>query len=304
MSDYVLETNGLSKVYGRKKAVNNLDLKVRKGDIYGFIGRNGAGKTTAIKLVAGLAKPSEGVINLFDSSNLSEGRKKIGVVIENPTYYPYMSARQNMEVQALMKGVKDIKAIDYILESVGLADTKNKKVKNFSLGMKQRLGIAFALVGDPEFLILDEPINGLDPMGIKEIRDLIIKLNKESGITVLISSHILGELSKMCTAYGVISNGELISQVTEEELQNLVKPFVRIKTNNPEKAADLIKSELKISDIEIKSGYIYVYEGIDRLIEMNILLENNEIIVESISKQEGNYEDYFISLMEGDNAND
>ena len=186
MSEYILETSGLTKTYGRKKAVDNVDLKIRKGDIYGFVGRNGAGKTTVIKLIAGLAAPREGVITLFDGK-LSEGRKKLGVVIENPAYYPYMTARQNMEVQALMKGVKDNLIIGEILEKVGLSDTGKKKVKNFSLGMKQRLGIALALIGEPEFLVLDEPINGLDPMGIREIRDLIVSLSRDSGITVLIS---------------------------------------------------------------------------------------------------------------------
>lgn len=299
MSEYILETSGLTKTYGRKKAVDNVDLKIRKGDIYGFVGRNGAGKTTVIKLIAGLAKPKEGVITLFDGK-LSEGRKKLGVVIENPAYYPYMTARQNMEVQALMKGVKDNLIIGEILEKVGLSDTGKKKVKNFSLGMKQRLGIALALIGEPEFLILDEPINGLDPMGIREIRDLIISLSRDSGITVLISSHILGELSKMCTAYGVISEGKLIDQFTSEELQQRMRPFIKIKVDDVSKAAEVVKSELEISDIREFGSYIEIYEKLEEMMAINSALEANGINVKSISKQEGDCEDYFIRLMEGE----
>lgn len=300
MSEYILETSGLSKSFSRKKAVDNIDLKIRKGDIYGFIGKNGAGKTTAIKLISGLIKSDEGIIRLFDSDNLSEGRKKIGVVIENPAYYPYMSAYQNIEVQRKMKGVKDPQVTNHLLEVVGLSDTKNKKVKNFSLGMKQRLGIALALVGDPEFLILDEPINGLDPMGIKEIRNLVLKLKEESGISVLISSHILGELSKMCTAYGVITQGKLTTQIRQEELKELVKPFINVEVDNVEEAKKLIEQEFEGARIEIDESNLHIYEISDRFMEVNTALIQNNISVRSISKQDGNYEDYFISLMEGE----
>ena len=220
MSEYVLQTHELTKTYARKNAVDHINLKIRKGDIYGFIGKNGAGKTTTIKMIVGLSNPTSGEIELFGSTDLNEGRKRIGTVIENPALYPYLSARQNIEVQRIMKGVTDKSITDDLLEIVGLKDTGRKKAKNFSLGMKQRLAIALALVGDPEFLLLDEPINGLDPTGIKDIRELILKLNREAGITVLISSHILGELAKISTSYGVISNGVLIEQFTAEELKN------------------------------------------------------------------------------------
>jgi len=303
MNEYVLETNNLTKIYSRKKAADNLDLKIRKGDIYGFIGKNGAGKTTAIKLIVGLIQANGGSIKLFGSENLAEGRQKIGVVIENPAYYPYMSAKQNLEVQRLMKGVKDSKVTDEILNIVGLKDVGRKKVRDFSLGMKQRLGIGLALIGDPEFLILDEPINGLDPKGIKEIRDLIIKLNKEAGITVLISSHILGELSKMCNSYGVISEGKLVSQTTKEELDTYIKPAVKLRVNNPEKAIEAIKTELEISEIESEGNDLYVYGVAERFSELTSCLEKNDIIVESIYNQQGNYEDYFINLMEGGKNN-
>ena len=298
MSEYILETNNLTKTYGRKKALDNVSLKIRKSDIYGFIGKNGAGKTTAIKLIAGLIKHTAGDIKLFGDLSLKEGRKKIGVVIENPAFYPYMTARQNIEVQRITKGVQDATVTDELLKVVGLSEAENKKAKNFSLGMKQRLGIALALVGDPEFLILDEPINGLDPTGIREIRELIIKLNQEVGITVLISSHILGELSKMCTSYGVINEGKLVSQITNEELQRQVRPFTKLTVNNPKKATEILNNELEIFDLKVDGNIIYIYDSSDRSVEVNSVLANNDIIVESISKEEGSYEDYFIKLMQ------
>ncbi len=298
MSEYVLETNNLTKTYGRKNALSDVSLKIRKSDIYGFIGRNGAGKTTAIKLIAGLTKPTSGEIKLFEDLNLSEGRKKIGVVIENPAFYPYMTARQNIEVQRIMKGIEDATITDELLKVVGLSEAENKKAKNFSLGMKQRLGIALALVGDPEFLILDEPINGLDPTGIREIRELIIKLNQEAGITVLISSHILGELSKMCTAYGVINEGKLVAQMTSDELKSQVRSFTKLTVNNPDRAIEILNNELDILDLKVDKNIIYIYDSVDRSGEVNSVLAKNDIIVESISKEEGSYEDYFIKLMQ------
>lgn len=304
MSEYVLETTNLTKTYSRKKAVDEINLKIRKGDIYGFIGKNGAGKTTTIKLVVGLIKPSSGNFKLFDSNNLSDGRKKIGVVIENPAFYPYMSARQNIEIQRIMKGISDPKVTDEILNMVGLSDTNNKQVKKFSLGMKQRLGIGLALIGNPEFLILDEPINGLDPMGIKEVRDLIIKLNKEADITVLISSHILGELSKMCTAYGVISEGKLVSQVTCEELEQLNSKRINLKVNNPEKALEILNSKFGISNVSVNGNTICIYNDIEHLSDLSKALEEEDIIIQSVSKCEENYEDYFINLMKGEKTDD
>lgn len=216
----VLKTAGLTKVYGGHQAVSNVNMNVQQGDIYGFIGRNGAGKTTLIRMVVGLAAPSTGSLELFGSTNLSEGRKRIGTVIESPAVFPHMTARQNLEVQGRMMGIKDKRVINDTLLTVGLDPQNKKKVKNFSLGMKQRLAIAIALVGSPDFLCLDEPINGLDPTGIIEIRELIRRLNQERGITVLISSHILGELSKLATRFGIIENGVLIHEFTSKELLN------------------------------------------------------------------------------------
>lgn len=303
MSEYVLQTHDLTKTYARKNAVDHINLKIRKGDIYGFIGKNGAGKTTTIKMIVGLSNPTSGEIELFGSTDLNEGRKRIGTVIENPALYPYLTARQNIEAQRIMKGVTDKSITDDLLEIVGLKDTGRKKAKNFSLGMKQRLAIALALVGDPEFLLLDEPINGLDPTGIKDIRELILKLNREAGITVLISSHILGELAKISTSYGIISNGALIEQFTAEELKNRVRDCLKITVNNPEKAVSVLKDSLGISDIQVEGNSIRVYEMLDKSVDINSILESNDIIVQFFEKETGDYENEFIKLMEGGNKN-
>lgn len=210
--DYVLKTEHLTKVYGKQKAVNQVSVRVKKGAIYGFIGKNGAGKTTFMKMVAGLAPQTEGTIELFGSKDLENQRKRIGSLIENPGVYANMTARENLEVIRRSFGIPEKQTVDDTLAFVGLAGNNKKKVKNFSMGMKQRLGLAISLLGNPDFLILDEPMNGLDPEGIKEIRELLLKLNRERGITILISSHILGELSKMATHYGIIKDGILVEE--------------------------------------------------------------------------------------------
>lgn len=214
----ILKTSHITKTYNHKPVVNDLSMTIHQGDIYGFIGKNGAGKTTLIRMIAGLAAPSSGSIELFGSSDLIKERAKIGTVIESPALFPNMTARENLIAQCHIANIKDLRVVDEVLELVGLHYTENKKAKNFSLGMRQRLAIAIALIGEPKFLILDEPTNGLDPEGIKEIRDLILHLNQEKQITVLISSHILSELSKFATRYGIIHNGSLIEEFTEEEL--------------------------------------------------------------------------------------
>lgn len=214
----ILRTNHLTKRYGHRTVVDNLSMTIHEGDIYGFIGKNGAGKTTLIRMITGLAAPSDGNLLLFGSSNLLEGRKQIGTVIESPALYPGMTARENLITQCKLQGVTDESQADSILTLIGLTDTGKKKVKDFSLGMRQRLAIGLSLVGNPKLLVLDEPINGLDPEGIKEIRDLILKLNHDRNITVLISSHILGELSRLATRYGIIHRGRLIEEFTETQL--------------------------------------------------------------------------------------
>lgn len=218
--EVLVQTNNLTKRYGQYKAVNNVNLSVRKGEIYGLIGRNGAGKTTVLRLISGLARPTEGNVCLFGQNSYDTvyAQNRVGILIENPGVYPNMSARENVKLKCLAKGISSKSYITELLDSVGLRATDKKKIKHFSVGMKQRLGIALALVGNPELVLLDEPINGLDPQGMAEIREIITKLNKDRSITFIISSHILGELSKIATCYGIIEKGELKKQILKTEL--------------------------------------------------------------------------------------
>jgi ABC-2 type transport system ATP-binding protein len=219
--DYVLETKGLSKAYGRTRALNGVDMSVPRGSIYGLVGKNGSGKTTLMRLVTGLASPSGGSFTLYgavDGAGLREARKKIGAVIETPAVYPTMNAFDNLALQCRIKGVRDTACIAPILETVGLADTGKKKAQNFSLGMKQRLALALVLVGGPDFLLLDEPANGLDPEGIIEMRELLLRLSREEGKTILVSSHILAELSRLAAHYSFIKDGVIVKEVTAEDI--------------------------------------------------------------------------------------
>lgn len=299
--EYVLKTSDLTKVYSGKAAVNKVNLEIKKGDIYGFVGKNGAGKTTTMKMIAGLDNPSSGKIELFGEASLDLSRKKIGTVIEYPALYPYMTAKQNVEAQRIFLGIKDKSVTNSILETVGLSDTGNKKAKEFSLGMKQRLGIALALVGDPEFLLLDEPTNGLDPMGIKEMRDLILKLNKERGITIMVSSHIIGELVRTATCYGVISEGEIVDQFHSDRLKDIIKKRIRLRVNDPERALDIIKNQLGIKTSRLENRDIFIDEKVESAGEINKALVESDIIIENMATETGDYEDYFIKLMEGKN---
>ena len=234
--EYLLCTNGLTKQYGRHKAVDSVNIHIRQGDIYGLIGRNGAGKTTILKIISGLASPTAGDFTLFGKTgkDVSPYMSRIGTLIEAPGVYPNMSARENLKLKCLAMGVRKKGCIDDLLRIVGLENTGRKKIRNFSLGMKQRLGIALALVGDPDIVILDEPINGLDPQGIAEIRETLSKLNKEKNITLIISSHILEELSKIATNYGIIHDGVLLQEMTREELLAKCSERIELKTDDTE----------------------------------------------------------------------
>lgn len=298
--EYALRTKNLSKKFSKKLAIDSVGINIKKGDIYGLIGKNGAGKTTLIRTIVGLAAPTAGEIELFESTDLKKQRYKIGTVIESPAVYPNFTAKQNLIAQQKLFGKTDINEINQILEIVGLADTGKKKAKNFSLGMKQRLAIAISLIGNPEFLVLDEPINGLDPAGIKDVRDLILKLNKENNITVLISSHILGELAKIATRYGVICNGKLVDEFTPQELQSRVRKCLAINVDNTQLTSKIIKESLNTNNYEIKSDkLIYLYDNIDEPSKVNTLLVTNGVIVNSINTVGDDYEPYLIKLMEG-----
>ena len=274
MSEVVLKTYNLSKKYKETMAVDKVSMTIKKGQIYGFIGQNGAGKTTIIRLITGLAHKTDGEIELFgQTDNLDESRESIGSLVESPAFYGNMTARENLEISRLVRGIGSKDSIDKVLELVNLKDTGKKKVKNFSLGMKQRLGIANALLGNPKFIILDEPINGLDPMSIVEIRELIKKLNNELGMTILISSHILGELSELATNYGIISHGKLIEEFTAKELREKCRQYIEIIVDDSKKATVLLEEKLGITNYEvINDNMIKVYEKLDETGKINTML--------------------------------
>ena len=293
--DYIIETQNLVKQYKTKRAVDNISIHVKKGDIYGLIGKNGAGKTTLMKLILGLSKPTSGEILLYGNEDLNKSRNKIGSLIEEPGLYKNCTAYENMLRFAILYGTKK-EEIKELLELVNLSNTGSKKVGQFSLGMRQRLGIAIALLGNPEILILDEPINGLDPAGIKEIRDIIIKLNQK-GVTFLISSHLLDELAKIVTNYGIISEGSLIEEVSAKELNERCRQFVKIQTINDKLAIKLLKNEISDILLESKPDGIYLLNHLNESAEINKFLVNKNIDVSEITLQESNFEDYFIERL-------
>ena len=299
--DTVLKTTELTKVFSGKKAVDHVSMTVNRGDIYGFIGKNGAGKTTLIRMAVVLAAPSGWSIELFGSKGLTQMRKKVGTVIEYPAVIPHMTARQNLVAQCKLQGVKDLSVIDRILSTVGLESTGKKKAKNFSLGMKQRLAIAIALIGEPDFLFLDEPTNGLDPTGIKEIRELIQKLNHEHGITVLISSHILGELSKLATRYGIIDKGVMIDEFTAEDLEARCKSSLMIQVDRIPEACSILENVVGTKNYTVNpDGTISLFDHLGEAGLINTILAKHDIIVNSISMSNADLENYFIQVTGGD----
>ena len=253
--EYVLETNALCKRYHDFTALNGLDMHIPKGSIYGFVGRNGAGKTTLIRLICGLQEPTGGSFTLYGAKNtdarIGRSRRRMGAVVETPSIYMDMTAEENIRQQYLVLGLPSMDGAQELLRLVGLDGTGKKKAKNFSLGMRQRLGIAVALAGSPDFLVLDEPVNGLDPQGIIEMRELILKLNREHGITVLISSHILDELSRLATHYGFIDGGHMVKEMSAEELEMRCRKCTRVETSNSSVLArvlDGLGAEYRIVD--------------------------------------------------------
>ena len=305
MSEYILRTNNLYKKYVKNLALNNINLEIKKGDIYGFIGQNGAGKTTLLRIATGLTFPTKGTVELFGQSSkkgLVESIKRVGAVVENPALFPNMSAYENLELHRLQKGIPDKKCIDRTLKLVGLENTGRKKVVNFSLGMKQRLGIAIALLSDPEFLILDEPTNGLDPMGIVELRQLIKRLNREREMTVLISSHILSELHQLATRYGIIHKGRLLEEISASELNQKCRQYLRIKVDNPSKGATVLEAELNSTDFEIMpDGIIKLYSHLNDIQRVSLALTKNNLIIEHFSQAGDDLESYFAKLVGGVN---
>lgn len=303
MEEYILRTINLSKKYKDKLIVDNVNMNIRRGDIYGFIGENGAGKTSVIRLITGLVKITSGNIILFNSDreeNIKTQRKRIGSLIESPALYPEMTAYQNLEAIRLQRGISGKEEIDRVLDLVNLKNTKNKKVKNFSLGMKQKLAIAIALLGDPEFLILDEPINGLDPVSIVEIRELLKKINKEKDTTILISSHILKELNQLATTYGVISNGKLIDEFSSQDLEERCKLSLDIKVDDINRAVIIIEEQLNTNNFKIiKDNTIKLFDYINQPGKVSSVLAKNNIEIQQIMTNGEDLEDYYVNLIGG-----
>ncbi|NMF06368.1 ABC transporter ATP-binding protein [Clostridium beijerinckii] len=303
MMTYVLETKNLTKKYKNTQALDGVDIKLEKGNIYGFVGQNGAGKTTLIRLITGLSFPTSGELYLFGQTGekkLQEQRKRLGCMVETPALYPNMTAYQNLEIQRIQRGIPDKKVIDDTLELVGLKDTEKKKAKDFSLGMKQRLGIALALINDPEFLILDEPVNGLDPVGIVEIRELIKRLNKEKGMTILISSHILEELYHTADHYIIISHGNILETLTQEELNEKCKKHIAINVDNISLAATILEEELHTKNFQVMPDKtIRLYDYLDDIKSVSVALSRNNLIITGISLAGDSLEDYFIRRIGG-----
>ncbi len=299
--DYVLETNALCKKYKSFKALSNFSMHIPKGSIYGLVGKNGAGKTTLIRVICGLQNPTSGEYILYGKKNtdkdIIKARRRIGAVVETPSIYLNMTARQNIEEQYRILGVPAFDAIDDLLRLVGLENTGKKKVKNFSLGMRQRLGIAIALAGDPDFLVLDEPVNGLDPQGIIEIRELILKLNREYNITVLISSHILDELSKLATHYGFVDSGRIVKEISAKELEQSCRKAVRVEVTDVKTLA-LILDELKMEYNIISQTKADIYSKVN-VSQLVLKLSENNCSVISMQERDESLESYYMNILGG-----
>lgn len=299
--EYILTTDNLTKIYGEKRAADAVSLHIKKGDVYGLIGRNGAGKTTILKMICGLSTPTSGSVTFRGKTGaeLTSEMNKIGSLIESPGLFPKMSAYQNIKIKCILYGKNDDEYIKSLLKQVGLENVGKKPAQSFSLGMKQRLGIALALVGDPEFIVLDEPINGLDPQGIAEMREIIHNLSKERGMTVIVSSHILDELAKVADAFGIINNGKLIDEFTSQELQYRCNKYVLLKTDDVDKSVKVI-SDMGISSYEmLENGNIRINEEVEDTSKLIAKLVGEGIAVYELSTIQGTLEQYYLNRTGG-----
>ncbi len=299
--EYALEVNALTKSYRGAKALDNLTMRVPKGAIYGFVGKNGAGKTTLIRVICGLQPLTSGEYSLYGKKSgekeIEKARRRMGAVVETPSIYLNMTAEDNLKEQYRVLGMPSFKGIPELLALVGLSDTGKKKAKNFSLGMRQRLGIAVALAGNPDFLVLDEPVNGLDPQGIIEVRELILKLNRERQITVLISSHILDELSRIATHYGFIDRGHIVKEIGAEELEKACRKCVRIEVSDSKALVRVLdRMGVKYSILGEYSADIFASVNVTAL---SLALAEEGCEIRSITERDESLESYFINLVGG-----
>ena len=303
MSDEgVLVTHGLSRAYGSSKALDGVSVTVRKGEIYGLVGRNGAGKTTLMRLVTGQSTPTQGSVELFGQTGreLLPARSRTGAMIETPSFAPFLTARENLEYYRLQRGVPGKRVVDEVLELVDLKDTGKKKFKTFSLGMKQRLGLALALMNHPDFLILDEPINGLDPEGVAEFRALLRRLNQERQTTILISSHILTELSTVATCYGFLEQGRLLEEITAQTLHDKCRTCLRLSVDDAAKAAMLLQTRLGTDNFQVLPGnVIELYACLDRPQEVSGALAAGGAAILGMEQKSADLEAYFLNLIGG-----
>ncbi|MBP3760405.1 MAG: ATP-binding cassette domain-containing protein [Ruminococcus sp.] len=299
---YILETQNLTKTYGKKDAIKDINIHISKGEIYGLIGRNGAGKTTIMRIITGLSSPTSGSYSLFGKTG-AEARKfmnKVGVLIESPGLYPERSAYENLKIKCIGMGINPNGYVEKLLETVGLENVDNKKgAGSFSLGMRQRLGIALALVGEPEIIVLDEPINGLDPQGIVEVRHTLEKLRNEKGITVMISSHILDELGKLATKYGIIHEGKLLDEFTTDELKSRCGKYVIINSDNNDGVIKTLRS-IGVEDAVVDNdNNVRVGEHLDESDRMAKAIVNADISLKEIYINNVSLEDYYLSVTGG-----
>ena len=304
MSNIVLETKGLKKKYGKSTVIDNFSFKVEKGHICGLIGPNGAGKTTIMKMMAGLTKPNDGSLELFGTGkDLDRNRRRISFLIENPMLDINMSAYKNMEYIKYLKGIPTSEKIDEVLEFVGLGDAKDKKVKKFSLGMRQRLAIGMAILSKPEILILDEPVNGLDPEGIVDVRKMIKRLVHEEEVTVLISSHILSELSELCTDYAIINHGCLVESITSEELQIKCENHITLKTDDINRTATILEGKLGISKYKVfRDEEVHIFEKLDDISVISRAITDSGLTILKLVEEGASLEEYYLSKVGGANV--
>ncbi len=303
MNETILTVQGLTKRYGSAAAVDHVDMNIRKGQIYGLIGRNGAGKTSIIRMIAAQSRPTGGTISLFGSATqgqLAAARARIGVMVETPSFYPYLTASQNLEYYRLQRGIPGKHCVDEALETVGLADVGKKHFKAFSLGMKQRLGLGLALMNHPDFLLLDEPINGLDPEGIVEFRNLLLNLNRERKTTILISSHILSELSNLATHYGFLDKGVMLEQISAVQLNEKCRAGLKLTVDNAGKAVLALEQKLGIRDYEVLSGnVILVFEMLHEPQRVTSVLAESGVALSGVESKGSGLEEYFLNLIGG-----
>ena len=303
MSEPIVVTRALTKKYGAAAAVEDVDLCLEKGQIYGLVGRNGAGKTTIIRMLTAQTLPTSGEIELFGETTpqgLSTARARIGAMVEIPSFYPYLTAAENLEYYRRQRGIPGPGCVEQVLEQVGLQDAGKKKFKQFSLGMKQRLGLGLALMNHPDVLLLDEPINGLDPEGIVEFRNLLLDLNRQRETTILISSNILSELSNVATHFGFLDKGHMLEQISAQKLQEKCRACLQLTVDDASRAALALEQRLGTRDYEVLPGNVLrLYDFLERPQVVAATLAETKVALLGLESRSANLEDYFLSLIGG-----